>query len=420
MDFFLLDSLTTNKNNLPNEMQIWDRNWPSFAVSIACILLASGIVTNERSYIFAILIIFISIKNQTFNFSFWRKLLISLTLAMIVFGTVKGYFRGNDPQHIGRFAIPLTAFFVFCLFPGIGFIIYRSRYFIMSVIFIVTFTFYYVVKSGEFEIADDIMAGWTLTYSTNAAVSVWHYFALPFCVTVFFDKMFYNRSHISIYYVGISLMTIFMLWLLTDTSSFLLAIFVVLLAVILPYKLTSILIWPIILFISILMLDFLTVKDISGWLVGQLQILGVNDSGDLLRLIQLEYFVDRAEMLGSGFGARHDFPFIVNDARLTSQIIYPYASELPILNIIFNGGAFSAIWFLMFIYLMFYHIKERARSYGTKRGIHVFAMGCSGVFIGSMSNPYLFAPASMLLLAIIFDLADLSAEAIRVSPFREP
>ena len=35
-----------------------------------------------------------------------------------------------------------------------------------------------------------------------------------------------------------------------------------------------------------------------------------------------------------------------------------------------------------------------------------FGIGCTGILVGSMSNPFLFAPASMMLLAIMLDLID--------------
>jgi hypothetical protein len=384
-----------------------------FGIAVICILLASGVLTNERSYVFAVLIAIFGIRPQIGEFSFWRKFVLSLAFIIILFGVLKGFFRGNDIQHIGRFAIPLTTFFIFCLLPGIGVLIYRCRLFIASVVFIFTLLFYYLVKSGEFQIADEIMAGWSFTYSSNAAVSVWHYFSMPFCICIIVEKIFFSRESNSIFFVVISTATIIMLLMLTDTSSFAFSLFFIIFAIFVPLKLSNFLRLFIFGGMIIAIFDFLTLKIISRYLVDFFQFLGVNDPGDLLRIIQLEYFVEQVEFFGSGFGARHDFPFIVNDARLTSQIIYPYASELPILNIIFNGGVFSAIWFLVFIYLMLYHVRERARVKGLSSGVHIFAIGCGGVFIGSMSNPYLFAPASMLLLAIIFDLADLSGEARR-------
>ena len=154
--------------------------------------------------------------------------------------------------------------------------------------------------------------------------------------------------------------------------------------------------------IPLIIADFLTAKVISNMAVNFMYGFAIDDTGDVLRLIQLDYFVRYAEFFGSGFGAEHAFPLELQFDRQVSQIVYPYASELPIINILYNGGILAGLWFFGLVII----IIDLARFRTLKSSTSTFGLGCSAVLFGSISNPYLFAPASMLLLAVMFDVWD--------------
>lgn len=372
----------------------------------ACALLASGMVLNENSYFLVVLIALLCLRPTLDRFSPLRGWALVSTMVLVIFGSAQGYLRGHEIAHISRFALPLSSFAVFCAFPGLGLLLFRARDFMLYVCFALTLLFTYIVKTGNFEWADGLMSGWTMTYSSLAAISVWHYFALPFCACGIYEALSEKWTLHQAVRLGLSLATLTMLVLLNDTSSFLLAMALTALLFILPKRLGRIFALPVLFFLILFLADFFTVKVISNWLVNQMQILGAEDVGDLLRVIQMEYFVARAEFLGSGFGARHDFPFMVSASRQLSQVLYPYASELPIVNILFNGGALAASWFVTIILLILRLVTGSGASTREHEHMRRFGIGCTGILVGSMSNPFLFAPASMMLLAIMLDLID--------------
>jgi hypothetical protein len=193
---------------------------------------------------------------------------------------------------------------------------------------------------------------------------------------------------------------------LNDTSSFILAILLVMLIWIIPRKVSRIAFVPVLALLTVYMVDFLSLKILSRWVVDQVQGAGIEDIGDALRIIQIEYFVERAQFFGSGFGARHDFPFMISVARQLAQVEFPYASELPILNILYNGGILAALWFIAIIWTFFSLLVAKFERGSPESHYRQFGLACAGVLVGSLSNPYLFAPASMLLLAMMVDLND--------------
>jgi hypothetical protein len=378
---------------------------PNKIITFFAILLCSGLFSNNISYIIIVPFIIMLLTKAQVNFSKNRIYFICVTIMLILFGSLKGYFRGNDIEYIIRFSFPLLVFVVFCSIPGIGLVLFNNRLIISIFGLFLTAIFFYLIKTSNFEITDAYMAGWTVTYSSNAGVSIWHYFLLPFHVSIIFEgfsKLKYNKMNVIPILIGFT--SILLLLILTDTSSFLLALIIICVILLLPFKFSRFLAKFTAFFLIILMFEFLTVgmisKRISSWLFE----IGANDAGDYLRAIQFNYFAEQAEFFGSGFGAIHDFPFELNQARQLSQLLYPYASELPILNIIFNGGVLAAVWFSL-ILIVFVKVVAKTLNQEEKP-LRYFVIGCVGVLIGSLSNPFLFAPGSMLLLAIAFDLVD--------------
>lgn len=373
---------------------------------ILCGILASGILPNDSSYFVAAVLFAVCLRPRFERPTTFRLVVLLITGTLVAFGTIKGYGEGHALNHISRFALPLTVFFLFVLTPGLGVLVARSTNFLVIATFALTLLFFYTVKTGNWLRADQFMAGWTLTYSSNAAVSMWHYFFLPIGAVAVAGVFAKRLEFISLTMMGVALMTLAMLILLNDTSAFILAIIFVALVCITPRRLARLAFVPILVLVSLYMLDFLTVKWLSRWVVDRVQDAGIEDVGDALRMIQMEYFVERAEFLGSGFGARHDFPFLISIWRQQGQVEYPYASELPIINILYNGGIIAALWFIVLIYSFLRLLISKFEKGSVASEFRLFGLICAGVLVGSISNPYLFAPACMLMLAMMVDLKD--------------
>lgn len=374
----------------------------SLALALSFMLLAAGVTRNDISYVFLAPIFLFAIPLARSRYSTARKLMIILAMGLTVFGTVKGYFVGHEPNYILRFTAPLLAFSLACLFPGIGAALYRRRMAIMFLSIVHTLAVFYVVKTGNFLFAERFIPGWTLTFSSNAAVSVWHYFTFPFCILALDYIRDRRFDTVSLIYIGCSIISLILLFLLTDTSAYWLSIIFILLFIFAPQRVLKVALVIACIMIPVMIVDFFTVKLLSSMAVDFVYRLGIEDVGDVLRLIQMDYFVRYAEFFGSGFGAEHAFPLEILFDRQDSQIVYPYASELPIVNILYNGGIFAGLWFFWLAIV----IIDLARFRKTKASISTFGLGCSAILFGSISNPYLFAPASMLLLAVMFDVWD--------------
>lgn len=380
--------------------------------------MASSILPNQSSYFIAAILFVLSLRPRFERLTTFRALTLLITGTLVVFGTLKGYGVGHSLDHISRFALPLTVFFLFVLTPGLGILVARSTQFMVVATFALTLLFFHTVMTSNWLRADDIMAGWTLTYSSNAGISVWHYFVLPLWATATAGAFARRAEFVPLVVMGIALLSLTMLIMLNDTSAFILAVLLIVLIWITPRRLARFAFVPVLALIGLYMLDFLSLKIISRWVVDRVQAAGVEDFGDILRMIQIEYFVERAEFLGSGFGARHDFPFMISVARQQAQVEYPYASELPILNIVFNGGIFAALWFILVIWSFFRLLVAKFETGSFESHCRLLGLACAGVLVGSISNPYLFAPASMLLLAIMIDLTDYLMQTEKASRAR--
>jgi hypothetical protein len=384
----------------------------SLALATSFILIAAGVTRNDISYVFLAPIFLLAMPLARSRYSNPRKAMILLAMGLTVFGTVKGYFVGHDPNYILRFTAPLLTFALVCLFPGIGEVLYRRRFFVLILSFLFTFFVFFIVKTGDFYFAERFFPGWTLTFSSNAAVSVWHYFTFLFCILCF-DYVRDRKFDVAgLVYIALSILTIILLFLLTDTSAYGLAIVMVLLLVFVSGEMLRVARLIALLVVPVVILDFLTVKVIWQAIVNFMYGLAIEDVGDMLRLIQIDYFVRYAEFFGSGFGAEHAFPLESQFDRQVSQIVYPYASELPILNILYNGGILAGIWFFWLSVIMI----DLAKARSSRMTICTFGLGGSAVMFGSISNPYLFAPTSMLLLAIMFDIWDQTRAGVSGRP----
>lgn len=374
-------------------------------IALIVAFLASGILPNDVSYVAVAVLLIVGLRTDGLRFSGKRRLIILLTLAVVLYGSVKGYFVGHDVEHIARFALPLMAFAVICSMPGLGLLLYQARGTVLFVIAVLTLSFFYTIQTGNRASIESYMAGWTVTYSSSAGVSVWHYFCVPFCFIAINQAWNGSNRGLSLLQAAVGFGVLGLLVLLTDTSAFLLALAFCTILIFARGRVANTLSWMGAAGLGLLIADFLTVKILCSAIV-EFVAKSIDDVGDMLRLVQLDYFVRNSEFFGSGFGARHSFPFEMDFTRQTSQTIYPYASELPIINIIYNGGILAGVWFFLFA-LVLRSLADRGHAM-SDNGIRNFGLACSAIFIGSMSNPFLFSPASMLLLAVIFDIYDWS------------
>lgn len=375
-------------------------------IALTAIFLASGILPNDLSYGAVVVLVIVGFRSGNMHFSGKRKLMMLLTIAMVIYGSVKGYFVGHDVEHIARFALPLSAFAAMCAMPGLGLLLFQARATVLAVAAVLTLFFFYTIQTGNRLAMDTIMAGWTVTYSSNAGVSVWHYFCVPFCFIAINQAWGGGSRSFSLAQAAVALGVLGLLLVLTDTSAFALALGFCTLLLFAKGRLVNVLSWVAVAALGLLIADFLTLKVLCSAIVDVVA-RSIDDAGDMLRLIQLDYFVRNSEFFGSGFGARHSFPFEMDFTRQMSQAIYPYASELPIINIAYNGGILAGIWF--FVFAIFLRFLSDRRYLVRDIGVRSFGLSCSAIFIGSMSNPFLFSPASMMLLAVIFDIYDWSS-----------
>ena len=372
-------------------------SFASLALALSFILIAAGVTRNDISYIFLAPIFLLAIPLLRSRYSNARKAMLSLAMGLTAFGTVKGYFVGHELNYILRFTAPLLTFSLACLFPGISDALYRRRTYILLILFFYTVFVFYIVKTGDFNFAEKYFPGWTLTFSSNAAVGVWHYFTFIFCILAV-DYIRDRKLDLEgLTYITLSILTTILLFFLTDTSSYGLAVVLTLLLILAPRFLLKAARLLTLAAVPVVIVDFLTVKIISGAVVNFMYSVSIDDVGDMLRLIQIDYFVRYAEFFGSGFGAEHAFPLESQFDRQVSQLVYPYASELPILNILYNGGILAGIWFFWLSAIM----MNLAISRKNKIGICTLGLGGGAVLFGSISTPFLFAPPSLFLLAIL-------------------
>ena len=188
---------------------------------------------------------------------------------------------------------------------------------------------------------------------------------------------------------------------MNGTGAFVLAN-LTLIIVLLPYKRIFAFL-PLLLYYTlvIIAIDYFTFQYLVNAAIDLLRSGIIQDKGDIIRLIQIEYFVNNMKLLGNGFGTLLHFDYNEVPDRASQHARFPYASEVVFLNFVHGGGIFVGVILLFFsrnmLFCIFYLLSGQSR-------LDAFlGFSCSLVLIGSISNPFLLSPISILLLAISYD-----------------
>ncbi len=376
----------------------------SFAVALFMAVIAMSLTTNLASYSLVIVLVVFTLGRAKYKPSDLRKLLLVVTVFMVVLGTLLGIANGHNPGYIFRFAAPFTVFALFLLCRDLGGSLYKHRKVIGLVALIFSFFVFLLTKLSMNELSLSVLKGWTLSFSATSAVAIWHYFALAISVSLIFDATLVKRSANNALFMGVGLLTIVLLVLTTKTSAFVLAVGAAILPVLLARVQPRLIERALFLFGAIMAIDYMFFEIITNMVIQSLWESAASDQGNVIRLIQIEYFRTNFLLLGNGFGPELDFRFFGLGNRELSHEAFPYASELPILNVIHGSGIVAVVWFVLILRLLLALTTDAGRMSGDARGRAYFGYAMCLVLYGSISNPFLFSPVSMLMLAIALDV----------------
>jgi hypothetical protein len=361
--------------------------------------IASSVVTNETSYLFLLPLLVALYYRSPLRFNLFHLLFVITTVMLAIYGSVLGLQNGNITGYIIRFAAPLLVLAAFLPCSNLGIAFYESRRDINFIAFFFTL-FAFVLTFFSFnDLSLWFLQGWSLGFSTRSAVGVWHYFALPFAGAAIFEYLYVRQSRHTFLHALLGSATLALLWLTTDTSAFKLACLIMLVFLFIPSRRMLLLARGLPYLLVLLVVDYATVQavipHIMALLVGV-----VSDDGDLIRLVQLQYFVNSINFVGHGFGVAHDFAFADQQRQLSHQN-FPYASELPYLNFIHGGGVIAAIWIAFIVMTVSGLLRNFFRvAHPADRLFAFFNFAFSLILVGSIANPFLFSPISMLSIAI--------------------
>tara|TARA_R110002051_G_scaffold288211_1_gene350951 strand:- start:129 stop:1364 length:1236 start_codon:yes stop_codon:yes gene_type:complete len=385
----------------------------SFLAGLFMTLIAMSLTTNMASYAFAVLLIIFAVGRRKYRPSRLRKSLLLVTLTMVIWGTFLGFLNGHNPGYILRFASPFTLFALFLMCRNLGSDVYCHRKSLGLIALAFSLFAFLLTKLGLNDLSLLILRGWTLSFSASSAVAIWHYFALSISVSLIFDALLVKKSANNTLYMWVGLATIVLLGLTTKTSAFDLAIAAAFLPILLA-RVQPRLIERIVLIVGVaVVLDYMFFEILTNSLIQGLWDSIALDEGNEIRLIQIEYFRSNFLLLGNGFGPELDFRFFGLGNREISQEAFPYASELPIFNVIHGAGVFAVVWFILILRLLLALMADAGRLSGTVQGKAYFAYAMSLVLYGSISNPFLFSPVSMLMIVIALDLFEEYRQPLR-------
>ncbi len=135
----------------------------------------------------------------------------------------------------------------------------------------------------------------------------------------------------------------------------------------------------------VLVLLFSAVMISTNYISVLTAIIDTKDVANIDRLIQLKYLVNDITLWGNGLGAV--IPGIVRNVEK------PYGFELVYLNIVHKFGVISFILFMNYIIT----IIGAIRSFKFNKYYSITAIGCMGFLFPSIGNPFIFAPAAVML-----------------------
>lgn len=362
-----------------------------------------SLTTNMASYIFFVGLIFLTVGRSKGPTCKLRKLLVLATICMIFLGTFLGLANGYNTSFVFRFTTPF-AVFAFLLFSReLGQSVFYYRKIIGVIAFGFTVFVFTLTKLSMNEESIFFLRGWTLIFSTNNAIAIWHYFALAISASIVFDAIFIKSSKQKVTSLLFGITTIVLLSLITKTSAFTLAI----IACLIPFFITFIqprLITTLVLILGIgIAFDYMFFNFVSDRTIEFLWAKLAEDQGNVIRLVQIEYFQNHFLFFGHGFGSELGFDFNGLGNREISHKNFPYASELPILNVMHGGGIIATLWFILILKLVLSLMCYAAKMKNEMRSQSFFGYVMSLVLCGSISNPFLFSPVSMLMLIIALD-----------------
>ena len=372
--------------------------------SISTVIFAAGFIKNDVSYLLLPFLIGLSLLMRRPSMPQSRLALIFLTIVLCIYGATLGVLRGNNIIYIMKFVAPIFVFAVLLALRNVGETLFLHRRKILLMCFVITALFTFLVKFRISSGVDLLMRGWTANGETATAVSVFHYFALAFCLIQIFEFVCVKKTDAGMIRTGIALITIACLLLMTDTSAFVLAVGVGLIAMSARVIRFAVIMRIIFFVIASLLVDYFTLQVFVRGFENYLLATATSDLGNSIRMVQVQYFVRNISLMGEGFGAAHAFPVLDHPGRQYLQDQFPYASELPVLNIVNNAGLMAAIWFF-FVVKPVFHCFANVRSKDNDIALKsYFGVACGMVLVGSISNPFFFSPVSMLLLCVAADL----------------
>ena len=368
------------------------------------VVFAAGFVSNDKSYLLLPVLIGISCLMQRRGMSQSRFVLILATLLLAFYGAFLGLFKGHNVVYIIKFFAPILVFAVLLTLRNLGPTLYARRRPILMACFVISALFTVFIKLWIAPAIALFMAGWTTHDIALTAVSVFHYFALAFCLVQIFEFVAIRRSGAGLVRTLVAITTIALLVYLTSTSAFYLAVAVGIAAILARFFRFAILIRVMFVIILVLLVDYFTLQYVTRSMENYLLVAATSDEGNSIRMLQVQYFVERVSLFGEGFGAEHAFTPFQHAGRQQMQERFPYSSELPILNIINGAGIIAAVWFYLAVKPIFHCLTNiRARDPETATKAY-FGLACGLVLVGSISNPFFFSPVSMLMLCVATDL----------------
>ena len=367
---------------------------------ILFLISASYTLTNIELYIPMIIVFLLLLTSQKYIISKNRLAIAIYAILSAFIGLTISQINAADLGFALKFVTPIIVLASFLCIRN-----YRTLLIKHQKIIIIVSTSFSIAAAMIIRLELDslntlILRGWSVTFSQNRGISAWHYFALA--ISTFY---IFTRSHspalISQRMLILCYIQIICLLLTNGTGAFILAILTLIIAT-LPYH-RAINVIPILIFYALLVLtlDYFSTQILCEAIIAFMRTTLSNDRGDLIRLIQIEYFIQNVSIIGNGFGTLLHFDFSEVPDRTAQHARFPYASEVVFLNYVNGGGIWIAALLLFFVRNMLYCIhyfiirKNRLDAF--------LGITCSLVLVGSISNPFLLSPISMALLAISYD-----------------
>jgi hypothetical protein len=347
-----------------------------------------------------IVVLIFFLKNQSFSINKRRLFLILFIIFTATYGFLMAKYNGANQAYSVKFATPLLVLAAFLSIRNYREIFIKHHRLIIIVSSTFSMIAMLIVRLELDNINTLLLRGWSVTFSQNRGISAWHYFALSLSAFYIYARIF-QKILISRTMIVLCFFQLISLLLMNGTGAFIMANSALLILV-LPFKRLLTLPTFLLFYIVVIMTtDYFTFQYLTNAAVDLMRFTLAEDRGDLIRLIQIQYFIENVQFFGHGFGSVLHFDFSEIPDRTAQHQRFPYASEVVFLNYVHGGGVFVGFILLFFcrniLYCLYYF-------FAGKNKLDAFlGFVCSLVLIGSISNPFLLSPISVLLLAISYD-----------------